>query len=79
MNDLLETQPDGLKKSENAKTPATDDLYSRGRGRLLSDSHRKLCHSMVMKGSFIVKRSHPDIFLATAVLSGKVKEPTESD
>ena len=69
----------GQKLKGKSPTPAGSDLFQKGPGRLLSGSEKELFHTSVAKALFISKRSRPDIALAVAVLSGRVREPNVDD
>ena len=62
-----------------AQTPASNHLFERGEGRLLSDPERESFHSTVAKGLHVSTRSRPDIIPTISVLCGRVKEPNISD
>ena len=79
VKDFVESFPEKLEESGNAKTPAPAKLFEKGGGGLMSEDRREVFHSMVMEGIFIAKRSRPDILLATTVLSGRVSGTTKSD
>ena len=50
-----------------------------GTGKLLDKGKSEAYHTTVAKGLFLCKRSRPDIQPTIAVLSTRVKSPTESD
>ena len=77
MLDLVECFGTNLKG--NSPTPGGTDLFQKGTDRLLSGIEKELFHTCVAKVLFISKRSRPDIALAVAVLSGRVREPNVDD
>ena len=68
-----------LKDSYKAATPASNDLFKRGLGKLLGTENREIFHSIVAKYFFISDRSCPDINTTVRVLSGGVIEPKIND
>ena len=62
-----------------AETPAACDLFSPGTGEMLNDAKREDFHTFVAKGLFATKRARPDIQPTIAVLTTRVKGPTEGD
>ena len=62
-----------------AETPAACNLFSPGTGEMLSDEKREDFHKFVAKGLFASKRAQPDIQPTIAVLTTRVKGPTEGD
>ena len=62
-----------------SKTLAGDNLLDIGTGKILTGDKAETFHTMVAKGLFLCKRSRPDIQPTIAVLSTRVKSPTESD
>ena len=65
--------------NKTAATPASNHLFDKGEGRLLSDAERESFHSAVAKGLHISTRSRPDIIPTISLLCGRVKEPNTSD
>ena len=68
-----------VKLNKGAKTPAAENLLDIGTGKLLNKGKAELYHTTVAKGLFLCKRSRPDIQPTVAVLSTRVKAPTETD
>ena len=68
-----------VKISKISKTPAAENLLDIGTGKLLNKANSEIYHTTVAKGLFLCKRSRPDIQPTIAVLSTRVKSPTESD
>ena len=68
-----------VKISKISKTPAAENLLDIGTGKLLDKGKSEAYHTTVAKGLFLCKRSRPDIQPTIAVLSTRVKSPTESD
>ena len=62
-----------------AETPAACDLFSPGTGEMLDEEKREDFHTFVAKGLFASKRARPDIQPTIAVLTTRVKEPTDGD
>jgi hypothetical protein len=76
VKNMLEDFPEKLKD----KTPAGDDLFKKGQGKMLETERAEGYHTMVVaKGLFLCKRSRPDIQPTIAVLCTRVKEPNEAD
>ena len=65
--------------SKVSKTPAAENLLDVGTGKLLDKGKSEAYHTTVAKGLFLCKRARPDIQPTIAVLSTRVKSPTESD
>ena len=65
--------------NKTAATPASNHLFDKGEGRLLSDAERESFHSAVAKGLYISTRSRPNIIPTISLLCGRVKEPNTSD
>ena len=74
---MIEDFPEKINKI--SKTPAAENLLEIGTGKLLDKAKSKAYHTTVAKGLFLCKRSRPDIQPTIAVLSTRVKSPTESD
>ena len=63
-----------------AKTPAADHLFKvRDDAGALTESRATVYHHFVAKSLFATQRARPDISLAVAYLSTRVKEPDEDD
>ena len=61
------------------ETPAACDLFSPGTGEMLNEEKREDFHTFVAKGLFASKRARPDIQPTIAVLTTRVKGPTDGD
>ena len=70
IEDMLESFNEKLKGK--ALTPARNDLFMAGAGRLLCEHKKELLHSIVAKRIFVGKRSCPDVMATVLVLSGRV-------
>ena len=68
-----------VKINKISKTTAADNLLDIGTGKLLNKANSEIYHTTVVKVLFLCKRSRPDIQPTIAVLSTRVKSPTESD
>ena len=68
-----------VKISKVSKSPAAENLLDIGTGKLLDKGKSEAYHTTVAKGLFLCKRARPDIQPTIAVLSTRVKSPTESD
>ena len=68
-----------VKLNKEAKTPAAENLLDIRTGKLLDKGKAELYHTTVAKGLFLCKRSRPYIQPTVAVLSTRVKAPTETD
>ena len=70
-----------VKFSENdvVKTPGGNDLFERGKGKLLEKERNEEFHSVVAKGIFLGKRARPDIQTINSVLSTRIKGSNKSD
>ena len=64
-------------KNKVSKSPAAENLLDIGTGKLLDKGKSEAYHTTVAKGLFLCKRSRPDIQPTIAVLSTRVKTPTE--
>ena len=69
--------------SENSNgkvlTPASNELFQRGDSGFLSDKNEDIFHNCVGKGTFISKRSRPDIVQTLLVFPGRVGNPNKDD
>ena len=68
-----------VKINKISKTSAAENLLDIGTGKLLNKAKSEIYHTTVAKGLFLCKRSRPDIQPTIAVLTTRVKSPTESD
>ena len=64
---------------KTALTPASNHLFDKGEGLLLSKVERESFHSTVAKGLYISTRLRPDIIPTILLLCSRVKEPNTSD
>ena len=60
-------------------TPASNDLFQRGDGKLLSNQPKELFCTCVAKGISILKDSRPDTVLLFGVLYGRVRNPEKNE
>ena len=66
--------------SRAPSSPATADLFTIPDGSvLLGGGEREAFHTVVAKLLFVAKRVRPDLLAPVSFLSGRVREPTESD
>jgi hypothetical protein len=79
VENMLEDFPEILKETDISKTPAGDDLFNKGQGKMLETKRAEEYHTMVAKGLFLCKRARPDIQPTIAVLCTRVKGPNEAD
>ena len=80
VTDLIEEFPMKVTKDMIAETPASDKLFEIGNDKKqLSQENKEAFHSCVAKGLYVCKRARPDICLAIAFLSTRVKGPNEND
>ena len=64
----------------NAQTPWTNELFKNNKeGKSLDEERKRIFHTYFMKTMFLCKRGRPDIATVVALLSTRVREPTESD
>lgn len=77
VKDMLESFQGEL--SGKALTPAANDLFLIGAGRLLGEKRKEMFHTVVAKGIFIGKQSRPDIMPTVSVLSSRVRCPSHDD
>ena len=76
---IKEFREKGYKLDGTLETPTGNDLFSVGAGEILNEKQKEDFHTFVAKGLFASKRARPDIQPTIAVLSTRVKEPTEGD
>ena len=60
-------------------SPATGDLFKEGDEGLLSATCARTFHTIVAKLLYLSKRARPDILIAVAYLTTRVKSPTAGD
>ena len=78
--DMIEEFPVKMTKEMTAETPASPKLFEIGNEKKkLSKEKTESFHSCVAKGLYVSKRARPDIALAIAFLSTRVKAPNEND
>lgn len=65
--------------ASSAVSPATNAIFEKGDGEMLSTAKRKLYHSFVMKVAYLAKRTRPEISVCTSYLSTQVTCPNEND
>ena len=70
---MLDEFPKNFGSNDVALTPASSTLFENNNSRLLDNTKRELYHT------FVAKRARPDIQLTVAVLSTRVKSPTNQD
>ena len=78
VEDIISTWPENL-SDKKSLTPASNDLFKKGHGRLLNDQERETFHSVVAKCIYIGNRSRPDILPTISVLAGRVQKPNVDD
>ena len=76
--DIVSSWPENL-KGKTSLTPASNDLFKRGHGRLLNKEEKETFHSVIAKGIFVSNRSRPNILPTISVLSGRVQAPNRDD
>ena len=72
VKEIVSAWPEEIKDNDIALTPASNDLYKRGEGGLLSKERKETFHTIVAKCLFVVKQSRPDILPTASLLSGRV-------
>ena len=78
--DMLEDFPMAMTKEMTAETPAGEKLFDVGNNnKKLTNDKREVLHSTVAKGLYLSKRARPDIHLAIAYLTTRVRAPNEND
>ena len=77
MNKLVDEFP--IKINGIKSTPASEDLFTEGKGTLLDKEKAKIFHTWVAKALFACKRARPDIHTAVTILCTRVKCPKEDD
>ena len=78
IKDILKMFPEKL-GAMVARTPASDDLFKRGPGKLLSAEDREVFHSIVAKCLYVSNRSRPDISPTVSILCGRVRDANKND
>ena len=76
---IKEFREKGYKLDGTSETLAGNDLFSTGSGEILNGRLKDDFHTFVAKGLFAAKRARRDIQPTIAVLTTRVKEPTEGD
>ena len=74
VKDSFSAWPKDLKQVNHVLTPASNEIFKGGNGRLLSCEDREVFHSVVTKCLFISSRARPNIAPAVSFLSGRVRE-----
>ena len=62
-----------------ASTPATNFIFDKGTGAMLSDKNSVVFHSYVMRVAYLAKRVKPEISVAVSYMSTQVTKPNEDD
>ena len=62
-----------------ASTPATNFVFDKGTGAMLSDKNTAIFHSYVMRVAYLAKRVKPELSVAVSYLSTQVTKPNEDD
>ena len=82
VNDWLDVQinvdmlPD---RHASASTPATNSIFDKGSGNVLSGEISKIFHSYVMRMAYLAKRVKPELSVAVSYLSTQVTKPNVDD
>ena len=79
ITNMIDDGPFPLNPSDQAATPATEDLFAHDDSAPLDKIRAEQFHTTVAKGLFACKRTRPDIHPTIAVLCTRVKSPTEND
>ena len=83
VNDVVDTYTSLFRRempSRAPSSPAMGDLFTIPDGSdLLDGEERDAFHTVVAKVLFVAKRVRPDLLAPVSFLSGRVREPTESD
>lgn len=77
--DVVDFRLEIMKDCDKAVTPASNDFFRRGAGKLLGNQKMEIFHSIVTKSVFISDRSRPYINTMVSVLLGRVREPNSND
>jgi len=77
--DMLNEFPSKVGSKDTASTPASSGLFDDKNSKLLDHRKKEQFHTFVAKCLFLSKRARPDIQLTVAVLSTRVKGPTNQD
>ena len=64
---------------DTMKTPAGNNLFEKGSGKILDRDRKEEFHNMTARGLFMSKRSRPDIQQTISVLCTRVQDSNESD
>ena len=76
---MIDEFPIKLKKSDTVTTPANEQMFKQDDGNKLEPKKAEMFHRMVAKALYIAKRGRPDIQPIVAVLTTRVKSPTNGD
>ena len=68
-----------IKKDDYAATPAGNNIYERDDSPELDKKRIEEFHTFVAKVLFACQRTRPDIHLAVAVLTTRVKNPNKTE
>lgn len=68
VQDMLDEFPVKFEKTQTAKSPADNTLFSKGNGKKPTATQSEKCHTVVAKGLFISKHARPDVHPTIAVL-----------
>ena len=79
INDMVDDFSVNFKKNETTTSPATENVFKVDDSNDLDKKRAKEFHTFVAKGLFVCWRARPDIHLAIAALTTRVKKPNESD
>eukprot|EP00980_Cylindrotheca_fusiformis_P014070 scaffold3673_cov93-Cylindrotheca_fusiformis.AAC.1 len=76
---MLKEFPVQLKSTDIHSTPAGNNLFEKGSGKLLEKQRQEAFHKSTAQGLFVSKRARPDIHPTVSTLCTRVTEPNESD
>eukprot|EP00980_Cylindrotheca_fusiformis_P015510 scaffold4410_cov78-Cylindrotheca_fusiformis.AAC.1 len=76
---MLKEFPVQLKSTDIHSTPAGNNLFEKGSGKLLDKQRQEAFHKSTAQGLFVSKRARPDIHPTVSTLCACVIEPNESD
>ena len=79
VDEILSSWLERIAKEAKALTPASNSLFDKRGGRLLSKSEREAFHSTIAKCLFVANCSRPDILPTISVLAGRVSCPNCSN
>ena len=60
-------------------TPAGNNLFDKGNGKLLESAKKEIFHQVIAKGLFISNLHQPYIIPTVSILSGRVQEPKQNN